>query len=135
TLGAGQEPLHVDRIGLRFAVSRDEEHVELTVLAPGGDIDLGSRAHHYVLLTLARARERDAAQASAADSERSHGWVHQEDLARMLQMDEQHLNVAVYRCRRQLAEAGIGGAASIIERRTGARQLRIGVERIEIATI
>jgi hypothetical protein len=50
-------------------------------------------------------------------------------------MDETHLNVAVFRCRRQLAEAGIIGAASIIERRRPTREVRLGVSRIEIVAV
>ena len=94
-----------------------------------------------MLLTLARSRLADrqarAAQAGGRDGplESSEGRVYQDELAEKLAMDETHLNVAVFRCRRQLAEAGIIGAASIIERRRPTRELRLGVARIEIAAV
>jgi hypothetical protein len=130
----------VDRIGLRFAVSRDEEFIEVTVLAGGRTIELGARAHHAVLLALARARiqdQQEAAKAPAASRlpETSQGWLYLEELAQSLRLDEMHLNVAVYRCRQQFASAGVAGAAGIIERRKPTRQLRLGVGRIELVTV
>ena len=71
--------------------------------------------------------------ASPPDS--SEGWVYQDELADKLAMDETHLNVAVFRCRRQLAEAGILGAAGIVERRRPTREVRLGVAKIEIVTV
>lgn len=133
--------LHLAGLTLRFAVSRDEEYVALTAHGEHRVIDLGARAHHAVLLALARSRlaDRKARQAPAAGSARppesSEGWVYQDELADQLAIDETHLNVAVFRCRRQLAEAGIAGAASIIERRRPTRELRLGVSRIEIVTV
>lgn len=130
-------PPHIHDVALRFSVTRDEEHVELTALTPRGTIELGARAHFYVLLTLARARLADqqrVAEGGDAD-ERVHGWIYQDDLCDMLHIDLKHLNVAVYRCRRQLVAAGIAGAADVVERRNSTRQLRLGVGRIEIDTI
>jgi hypothetical protein len=89
-----------------------------------------------VLLALARSRLEDRqAGGRGARTESSEGWVYQDELASQLAMDEMHLNVAVFRCRRQLAEAGIAGAASIVERRRPTRELRLGVARIEIVTV
>ena len=141
TWDADRAALGLQHITLRFAVTRDEEHVELTAIVGGESIDLGSRAHLYVLLTLARARLADRelaaqpAQASDAATARSHGWRYQDELAGMLGMDEQYLNVAVYRCRRQLAALGIAGSANIIERRMSSRQVRLGIDSVEIVTI
>lgn len=139
TWDASAPALHLSALTLRFAVSRDEEYVALTAHAGGRVIDLGARAHHLMLLTLARSRlaDRRAAQAGdrAAPPESAEGWVYQDELAAELAMDEMHLNVAVFRCRRQLAEAGIAGAASIIERRRPTRALRLGIARIEIVTV
>jgi hypothetical protein len=123
---------------LRFAVSSDEEYVALSAHAPHQVIDLGSRAHHAVLLALARSRLEDrAARGGPAGSlpESAEGWVYQDELAEKLAIDETHLNVAVFRCRRQLAEAGIIDAANIIERRRPTREVRLGVARIEIVTV
>jgi FHA domain len=128
--------LHLDALSLHFAVSRDEEYVALTARAGNHVVDLGARAHHVVLLMLARSRLEDrAARAGAAMQESAEGWVYQDELARKLGMDETHLNVAVFRCRRQLGEAGIAGAANIIERRRPTRELRLGVKDIEVVTV
>ena len=129
---------HLTALTLQFSVSRDEEYVALVARGEHHVIDLGARAHHNVLLTLARSRleDRKARQErGAAPPESSEGWVYQDELADRLAIDETHLNVAVFRCRRQLAEAGIVGAASIIERRRPTRELRLGVARIEIVTV
>ena len=129
---------HLTALTLQFSVSRDEEYVALVARGEHHVIDLGARAHHNVLLTLARSRleDRKARQERGAPPpESSEGWVYQDELADRLAIDETHLNVAVFRCRRQLAEAGIVGAASIIERRRPTRELRLGVSRIEIVTV
>lgn len=129
---------HLSTLTLRFSVSRDEEYVALEARGEHRAIDLGARAHHQVLLTLARGRLADRqarVDGRAAPPESSEGWIYLDELADKLGMDETHLNVAVFRCRRQLAEAGIVGAASIIERRRPTRELRLGVARIEIVTV
>lgn len=131
---------HLAALSWRFSVSRDEEYVALAARGEHHEIDLGARAHHQVLLALARSRlaDQQAWAAQAGDRrppESSEGWVYQDELADKLAMDETHLNVAVFRCRRQLAEAGIVGAASIVERRRPTRELRLGVARIEIVTV
>jgi len=130
---------HLAALVFRFSVSRDEEYVALTARDEHHVIDLGARAHHLVLLTLARSRLED--RQARPDAERgkppesAEGWVYQDELASKLAIDETHLNVAVFRCRRQLAEAGIIGAASIIERRRPTREVRLGVSRIEIVSV
>ena len=129
---------HLTALTLQFSVSRDEEYVALVARGEHHVIDLGARAHHNVLLTLARSRLEDRKarlERGAPPPESSEGWVYQDELADRLAIDETHLNVAVFRCRRQLAEAGIVGAASIIERRRPTRELRLGVSRIEIVTV
>ncbi|HEX2691422.1 MAG TPA: FHA domain-containing protein [Kofleriaceae bacterium] len=132
---------HLAALTLRFSVSRDEEYIALTAHDEHHVIDLGARAHHQVLLMLARSRleDRNAQPPAGArgpqPTESAEGWVYQDELANQLAMDETHLNVAVFRCRRQLSEAGILGAASIIERRRPTRELRLGVARIEIVTV
>lgn len=129
--------LHLGELALRFQVSRDEEYVALSARSGSKVVDLGARAHHLVLLMLARSRLEDRAQRLLDPSiqESTEGWIYQDDLAKKLGMDETHLNVAVFRCRRQLGEAGIAGAANVIERRRPTRELRLGVKEIEIITV
>jgi hypothetical protein len=117
----------LDTISMHFAVSRDEEHVEVTVLHGGAKSSLPTRTHHYLLLTLARATLEDE-QASPAER----GWVDRELLCRMLATDPRRLNVDVFRVRKQLADLGIHGAAGIIARRPGTGQLRLGTQRVEV---
>lgn len=117
---------------LRFGVSADEEHVTLTVQSSNQFHDVKPRTHHYLLLTLARQRVKDL-EAGVADSEA--GWLHAEDLQKMLRMDRRTLNTQVFRARRQLSQLDLEGSGDIIERRDPARQLRIGVARIEVQRI
>lgn len=130
---------HLRALTLRFAVSRDEEYVALTALTEHQSIDLGARAHHAVLLVLARSRLDDrkslAIPHGNESAESAEGWVYQDELADKLAIDENHLNVAIFRCRRQLAEAGVVGAADIVERRRPTREVRLGVAKIEVVTV
>lgn len=112
---------------LKFSVSSDEEHVEVTIEARGRGLSLGHRAHHYLLLTLARERLKHA---EAGMSPGSQGWIERHDLERMLRQTQQHINLAVWRARRQFAEAGFSDAINVVERRGS--ELRIGTPRLEI---
>lgn len=120
------------RLRLRFAVSRDEETVALLALAGERRIDLQVRAHHYPLLLLARRRLADRAAGLRPDDQ---GWLRMDDLLAMLRTKEDHLGVAIHRARAQLARAGVADAAALVERRPGARMLRIGVTDIELASL
>lgn len=128
--GADPAELTISALSLCFSVSPDEEYIELRALHPGGTIDLKARAHHYVLLLLARIRI-----ASRALPPEEQGWVHQEVLLRQMRTDTSRLYISIYRVRRQLAEAGVRDAGNIIERRPGTRRLRLGVANIEIHEI
>lgn len=52
-----------------------------------------------------------------------------------LATDEAHLNVEVYRIRKDFARAGVRDAAAVIERRRSSRQLRLGIARVTIAVM
>jgi hypothetical protein len=114
-----------------FGVSGDEEYVELELIQGARRRRIQPRAHLYVLLTLARIR----AEQQAEDSEGESGWVHQEDLARMLGCNDNYINLAIYKARKQLAKAGLVGAPGIVERRVGTRQMRFGAPNITVATL
>lgn len=115
---------------LVFTVSRDEENVRLVVRGGRREVDLKVRSHHYLLLTLARARQVEDAQDDVAAAEA--GWLYQEDLCRMLAMDSNAVYLLIHRARRQLEASGVVGAAHVVERRPGSRQLRLGLGRVEI---
>jgi hypothetical protein len=110
---------------LHFEVSDDEEHVSLTVECDGERMPFGRSNAYYFLLTLARLRNDD--RRPQRDSEA--GWTHREDLMKMLKCGEQQLNVWVFRVRSKFASKDFLDYASIIERRDGSGQLRIGVPR------
>ncbi len=117
------------RPALDFTVSLDEEHVCLQVRDGGLQLDLGERSHHYALLILARMRLADAQRLSDSHA---HGWVELERLAKMLGLDPGHLNIQIFRMRKQLALALPPGAhvPELIERRRGS--LRFGSLRFRI---
>jgi hypothetical protein len=119
-------------ITLDFTVSRNEEQVNLSIVHLGQRLALKPRAHTYLLLTLARLRTQD--QANPELPQTSHGWVEQSRLLRMLATNLAQLTLDIYRARRQFADAGMLDSAQIVERRTSSRELRIGVERLSIAT-
>jgi len=117
---------------LLFAVSRDEEHVELTLICAGGRFELGSRSRNYLLLTLARHRLTDAA---AGLPETSCGWIYQEDLADQLGTTVSQINVDVFRLREQLRTLNLPAMPDIIQRRARIKQLRIGFVDNEVRTL
>jgi hypothetical protein len=120
----------VRTIGFRFEVSRDGEHVALALRQAGIETRLGARAHHDLLLVLARARALDRTT-GVAPSER--GWMYVDDLLQELGVDLQHLNVLVLRARQQLGSAGVTDVGALFERRLSTRQIRLGTDAVEIA--
>lgn len=124
--------LEVQNVELSFAVSHDEEHVELRASCEGRVFDLGARTHNYLLLTLARRRIDDR---SRALPETSCGWIYQDELARGLDVNMAQLNLEVFRIRRQFAAIGLPDAAAIVERRPRTRQLRIGTAQLNVTRL
>ncbi|MCB9761841.1 MAG: FHA domain-containing protein [Alphaproteobacteria bacterium] len=122
----------VQTLALRFAVSWDEETTHAAMVFRGQETPLEDRAHHYLLLTLARQRLEDRAQGL---NESEEGWVDQEALARGLRVPSPYVNLQVHRARRQLARLGVVDAARVVERRPHARQLRLGVRDLEVVRI
>ena len=114
---------------LTFFVSRDEEHVEIELaLGSGARVRPKPRAHLYLLLTLARQRLADRDQVPPSEE----GWVHQEDLRRMLKLSDNVLYTQIFRARRQLVAAGVATADEVIERRPGTGLMRLGIRAIEV---
>lgn len=117
-------PPLLDELELRFEVSPDEEHVAVTIAHGRGLSHLSASNLHYLLLLLARRRAEDRST-GVTDSEA--GWVYADDVCRQLKIDPGHLNVTVFRIRRQLERAGVSGAERVVERRRTTGQIRIGV--------
>jgi hypothetical protein len=125
-------PVRLAGAHLAFAVSSDEEHVQLHLSVGGRTLDLGSRGHNYLLLTLARRRLEDASRGFA---DTACGWIVHGDLAHDPMMDPPRLNLDVFRIRKQFAALGIADPGSIIERRLRARQIRIGCCRLSVVRV
>ena len=120
----------LDAVSVRFAVSRDEEHVQTTITFRGHETALEVREHWYAMLTLARKRLEDAGEPASEQ-----GWIERDDLLRMLGVDSNTLNVSIYRARKQLQAAGIEGAAGIVEVRRGQRRIGIAASRLEVVPL
>lgn len=120
----------LERAHFRFAVSRDEEEVQITVQAGGHTMVLPHRSHHYLLVTLARVRLADT---EAPEGER--GWVTREDLCRMLAMDASRISVDMHRARRQMTALGIVNGAEVVQRRGGTGELRLGARSFEVVPL
>lgn len=129
TLTGEHDPVgpYEPNLRLRFLVSRDEESVSLTTITSAGERHWEPRATHYLLLTLARQR---LAEAHLTEHER--GWLEVDRLARMLNLNRKTVNVYICRLRAQLADAGVLGGATLIQRRPQSQQLRVGVAHLEI---
>lgn len=115
---------------LRFKVSHDGDHVQLSLVLGADEIAIGARAYNELLLTLARAR-RDARNERVLPEE-DQGWMHADDLCDMLDCSPENVNVDIHRARQQLAEVGVINAGAIVERRPLTRQIRLGTDRVEI---
>ena len=107
-----------DAITFRFDVSLDEEHIFLKLIRDNTTFDLGERAHHYLLLTLAR-RRLDDMQNQVDPNEQ--GWIDLEDLSQLLDLDPPHLNIQIFRARKQIAklELQLSCLPQVVERRVG----------------
>jgi FHA domain-containing protein len=130
--GDGRENMVLDDAQLHFQVSRNEEHVQLTARWRDRPIDFSARAHHYMLLTLARLRVSDCGKQLPHAAA---GWVDQDELLGLLHFGPERLNLDIFRARRQFSAAGFVPAAGIVERRPAARELRIGATNISIEVI
>lgn len=112
-----------------FYVSVDEEHVVVKMQLGEEMIDLGERAHHYMLLTLARQRLKDALEGS---DEATQGWIDLERMSEMLDLEPCHLNIQIFRARKQINAAlpETFNFPQVVERRVGG--LRFGCPDFQI---
>lgn len=120
----------LDAVSLHFAVTPDEEQVEITVFIGRRAKRLPERRFHYLLVTLARAW---IAEEGVPHSVR--GWMDRDKLCQGLGLDLVKLGVEIYRARKQFATLGIQGAAGLIERRVGTCEIRIGVPNVQVLTL
>ena len=114
---------------LKFVVSSDEDFVELSVEYENKSVALGSRAHNYLLLTLARQKLADSAQQIAPAS---CGWMDKDQLADGLRMTPQQVDGEIFRIRRHFASHGVPESSAVIERRERTRLIRLGLDRVVV---
>jgi hypothetical protein len=114
---------------LCFLVSSDEDFVELTLEYPDRRVPLGSRAHNYLMLTLARQRLADRA---AELPEASCGWMDKDALAGGFKMTPQQVDGEVFRIRKHFTQHGLAESVRIIERRARTKQIRLGLQQLRI---
>ncbi len=120
-------------VTLRLVVSRDEEHVALSLVrgVRGREVkELGARTHNYLLLVLARARLRDRDAGTLPPAEQ--GWMYVDEVCEALQLDAQQLALGIYRARNLLAQAGVADAGTLVERRSMSHQIRLGTSQVEV---
>jgi len=114
---------------LKFVVSSDEDFVELSVEYENRSVALGSRAHNYLLLTLARQKLADLADQIAPAS---CGWMDKDQLASGLRMTPQQIDGEIFRIRRHFASHGVPESSSVIERRERTRLIRLGMDQVSV---
>lgn len=92
----------IEDIEFVFDLSQDEENTTLQLKLANRELSLGERSHHYLLLHLARLR---AMEANEGFDSKSQGWIDNEQLKKDLGMDMPHINIMIFRARKQIAEA------------------------------
>ena len=119
----------MDEFEFVFDLSLDEENTSLQLQHPLQTVNLGERSHHYLLLHLARLR---ASEAVRGIDPKSQGWINTEQLARDLGVDIPHINILIFRARKQLAQTLTSSLNSenLVERGRG--RLRFGYPRFSI---
>lgn len=126
---------NVDNAHVLFKLSPDEEQLTVSVNGKGWTLDLGERAHHSLLLALARKRLQDIENGFQAEDA---GWMnaHQlrDDLEKELrrEVDEYQINLHIHRLRKQLLKQEPFGYlfTNLVERRRG--ELRFSHPYIQI---
>lgn len=120
---------HLEDIEFIFDLSQDEEHTTLRLECNGQQVELGERSHHYLLMHLARVRAIDAAGGLDRVTQ---GWLDNEQLKRDLGLDMPHINIMIFRARKQIGEGLEHSLDSehLIERGKG--RMRFGAARARI---
>lgn len=112
-----------------FNLSLDEESTQLELVTEKNKIDLAVRNHHYLLAHLARHRAADTARGLDIKSQ---GWVYTDQLASELGLDATHMNIYIFRLRKQISDSipTVIGLQYLLERRGG--KIRFGCEKFKI---
>jgi len=130
TIGLNQyRHMTIDDILFSFQASLDEEHVEAIISQHDKEIKLQERVHHYLLLTLARQRLEDAKKGIDQDNQ---GWLDMGLLGKMLGLELNHINIQIFRARKQIADAmpEVFNLCQLVERRPGS--IRFGLPYFKV---
>ncbi|RYY73369.1 MAG: FHA domain-containing protein [Gammaproteobacteria bacterium] len=120
---------HLGDMEFVFNLSLDEESTQLELVSSEHKIDLAVRNHHYLLAHLARVRAADTARGLDIKSQ---GWIYTDQLASELGLDATHMNIYIFRLRKQIADSipTVVGLQCLLERRSG--KIRFGCEKFKI---
>jgi hypothetical protein len=112
----------LDELTFIFQTSLDEESTHIVMQSGEQNIDMLVRSHHYLTLTLARQRAKDMQEGVDVTEQ---GWVYADMLVKDLGLDASHLNIQIYRIRKQFVDALNNSCESsnIIERNAGKLRL------------
>jgi hypothetical protein len=101
-----------------FKASQNEEHVSLSLVIDNKEFDMGERNHHFLLLLLARQRIEDIERGLHISEQ---GWINKDVLVHMTGIVEQHINIQIYRFRKQVTKVMPHSTTlhQVIERRLG----------------
>lgn len=113
-------------VGLRLWQGDDTRRIHAALRLAGGEVPLGERTHHQVLLTLARARF-DARAAGDRDG----GWVSPAAVVGPLGITEGAWYVFLWRIRLQLLSTGLVDPERLVQRRSTG-ELRIGTRHLDV---
>ena len=119
----------LENIEFVFDLSQDEENTALKIIQGGKDLSLGERSHHYLLLHLARQRAMEAARGFDGKTQ---GWVDNEQIKKDLGMDMPHINIMIFRARKQIADklTEVWDSEHLVERGKG--RMRFGGSNFKI---
>ncbi len=120
---------HLGDIEFVFNLSQDEENTALRLLMGNRQVDLGERSHHYLLLHLARQK---AQQIDDGYDLESVGWIDNEQLRRDLGLEMSHINIMIFRARKQIAESLTTPLDSELLVERGKGRVRFGGSRFKI---
>lgn len=104
---------------LHFDISLNEENIRVVSNYKNKKTDFGYKAHHQLLLVLARYRIYDQERNIPVCEQ---GWMASDVLLHELGIEGNHLNISIYRLRKAFISTGF--TESLIERRQG--EIRIG---------
>lgn len=120
---------HLDDIEFVFHLSQDEENTDLRLQVGNQHLELGERSHHYLLVHLARLRAQQAADGFDLDSQ---GWIDTQQLQRDLGIEMPHINIMIFRARKQIADNLTTALDSELLVERGKGRVRFGGSRFKI---